>query len=71
MSSLNLQQLDVEDKGAVGRNIRHRLTTVCVLGWDSESSFTTNLHTENTNLPAFDDLVGTELEAEGFAGFVR
>lgn len=70
-SLLDLQQLDVEDKGAVGGNTRNGLAAVCQVCWDSESTLTTNRHTSNTDVPSLDDLAGSELEGEWLALLVR
>jgi hypothetical protein len=66
-SLLDLNTLDVEDQGGVLGDAGERLRAVGVVGRDGDTSLTTNLHAGNTDVPALDDLTGTELEAEGLA----
>lgn len=64
------QELDVEDESAVGGNPVVLLASVRVLGRDSESALTTDLHVGETNLPALDNLSLSELEREWGAALV-
>lgn len=64
---LDLQQLDVEDKGAVCGDTRNGFAAIGKVCWDGESALSTDRHTSNTNVPALDDLAGSELEGERLA----
>lgn len=39
---LDLQELDIEDQGALRWDTRELLRSVCELGWDSQSALTTD-----------------------------
>lgn len=67
---LDLQELDIEHQGAVGRNSGLSFAAIRRLGGDSKSTLTTNGHAGNTNIPALNDLALAELECERLAGFV-
>lgn len=62
-----LEHLQVEHKGAVGRDTGLRLAAVCKLGWDCDSSLTTNLHAEHTDVHSLDNLTGANLELESWS----
>lgn len=61
---LDIQQLDVEDKGRVGWNTWQLLGSIGSLRWDSKTTLTTNLHAEDTCVPTLNDLLDTESEGE-------
>lgn len=63
-SLLNLQELDVEDESAVGWDTRKSLAAVGEVGWNGETTLSTDGHAGNTDVPSLDDLASTELEAE-------
>ncbi len=62
------QHLDVKYEFRVRGNLRWcTFAAVTEIRGDCQSSFTPNSHTHHTDIPAFDDLTSTELEAEGLA----
>lgn len=69
-SSLDLEQLDVEDQSAVGRNPSHALAAVRLAGGNDQTTLTTDGHALDTNVPTLDHLTLAELEAEGGAFLV-
>lgn len=62
--SLNLQQLNIEDQGAVARNATHALAAIGLAGRDGQTTLTTDGHALDTNVPALNDLALTQLEGE-------
>jgi hypothetical protein len=64
---LDLQKLDVEDESAVGGNTWHLLAAIGQVGGNGKSSFATNGHANDTNVPSINDLARTESEGECFA----
>lgn len=67
---LDLEQLNVESQLAVGRDAGHATRAVSEMGRDGQSSLATNGHTDNTDVPALDNLALTDLEGERLALFV-
>lgn len=63
----DLEKLDVEDQGAVGRDARKSLAAVGKVSRNADSTLTTDSHASNTNVPTLNDLSGTKLEAERLA----
>lgn len=61
---LDLDELDIEDESAVGRDAGEGLAAVGEVGGNSQPTLATDGHAENTNVPALDDLTLANLEAE-------
>lgn len=61
---LDLKHLDIEGQRAVGRNAGHTPRAVGEIGRDGQASLAANGHADNANVPALDDLVLADLEAE-------
>lgn len=61
---LDLEELDVEDQGAVGGDAGKGAAAVGVVGRDGEATLATDSHAGNTDVPALDDLTLAELEGE-------
>lgn len=64
---LDLDKLDVKDKGRVSGKTRKLLVAVSELGWASETTLSTDLHALDTLIPALDDFALTKLEVERLA----
>ena len=57
VSSFEIDQLNVEDEGSIGRNnTTSALRTVPECRRDDESGFSTFLHCDNTLIPSLDEL---------------
>lgn len=67
---LELKQLQVKYEGAVGWNLGTGLAAICKLSGDCDSSLTTNLHTDNTDVHSLDDLARADLERESLSLFI-
>merc|ERR1740123_1111594 len=63
--SFNKFALDVEDQGGVGRDVwRSSSRAVAKLGRDDELPLAADLHPQDSEVPALDDLPGPQLELE-------
>lgn len=62
--SLDLQKLDVEDQGTVGRNTTHALAAVGLASRNGQATLTTNGHAFDTDVPTLNDLALAQLEGE-------
>jgi hypothetical protein len=63
----DFKHLDVEDEGGVGWNARELLAAVGQMCGNCYAPLAACLHALHANLPALDDLLSTELEAEWLA----
>lgn len=63
----NAEKLDVEDQGAVTGNAWLRLAAVGKMGRNRKSSFSTNCHALDTNVPPLDNFTQPYLEGKGLS----
>jgi hypothetical protein len=61
---LDLQELDIEDECAVGRNAGHRTATISKGRGDGQSTLTTNGHAYDADVPSLDHLTLTDLKGK-------
>jgi hypothetical protein len=67
---LDLEELNVEDQSRVSWDTGKALLSVGEVCGNCQSSFTTNGHACNTNVPTLNDFTSSELEAEWLAFLV-
>lgn len=63
-SLLDLEELDIEGQGAVGRDAWDTLAAVGVVSGNGQSALATDGHASNADVPSLDDLALSELEGE-------
>lgn len=61
---LHLEELNVEDQRAVGRDARKALAAVGEVGRNRQTALATNGHASNADIPALDDFTLSELKGE-------
>lgn len=61
---LDLQQLDVEDQGAVAGDAWQALAAVGLAGRDSQATLASNGHALDTDIPALNDLALAQLKGK-------
>jgi len=61
---LNLQQLHIEDEGAVGRDPGERFAAIGSRGGDRQATLAADSHAENADVPTLDHLTLADLEGE-------
>lgn len=66
-SLLDLQQLDVKGQLAVGGDAGHAARAVAQVGGDGQATLAADSHTDDTDVPALDDLALADLEGERLA----
>jgi hypothetical protein len=66
----NVKELQIETEIAVGGDLRSYVVAVGQLRWNIDSAFTSNGHTNDSNIHSLDDLSNSNLEAEWLALFV-
>ena len=71
MRLLDLQQLDVEDEGAVGRDAGEGFAAIGGRGGNRQATLAADSHAEDTDIPALDDLTLADLEGERGTLLVR
>lgn len=67
---LNLEELNVKDQSGVGWDAGEALLAVGEVCGNCQSSFTTNGHACNTDVPTLDHFTSSELETERLAFLV-
>ena len=68
---LDFHELDVKNEIAISGDAGHSFASVCKMRGDGESALAADLHANNSNVPALDDLANTKLEREWLALLVR
>lgn len=67
---LNRKELDGEDEGGAARNRTKAAVAIRLIRWNHKDALTPYFHTNQTFIPAFNDLSASDFEIKRIASFL-